>query len=76
MEEREGRAASQGFSPRGNDITTTGVVWTVLASGHLASFDRKLCNANNIKGAAIADPQNACPEGWKLYQMPGPEFEA
>ena len=67
--------ANQGFSPRGNDITTTGVVWTVLASGHLASFDRKLCNANNIKGAAIADPQNACPEGWKLYQMPGPEFE-
>jgi hypothetical protein len=66
----------QGFSPRGNDITTNGVVWTVLASGHLASFDRKLCNANNIKGPAIADPQNACPEGWKLYQLPGPEFDS
>ena len=67
--------ANQGFSPRGNDIASTGVVWTVLASGHLASFDRRLCNANNIKGRAIADPQSACPEGWKLYQMPGPEFE-
>jgi hypothetical protein len=69
-------ANAQGFSPRGNDITTTGVVWTVLASGHLASFDRKLCNPNNIKGRSIADPQNACPEGWKLYQMPGPEFDS
>jgi hypothetical protein len=69
-------ANAQGFSPRGNDITSTGVVWTVLASGHLASFDRKLCNANNIKGRSIADPQNACPEGWKLHQMPGPEFDS
>ena len=68
-------ANQQGFSPRGMDITSDGVVWTVLASGDFASFDRKLCNANHTKGAAIADPQNACPQGWKLYRMPGPEFE-
>jgi hypothetical protein len=68
-------AKNQGFAPRGMDITSDGVVWTVLASGHLASFDRKLCNANQTKGPAINDPQNACPQGWKLYQMPGPEFE-
>ena len=42
--------AGQGFGPRGNDITTNGVVWTVLASGHFASFDRRLCNATKIKG--------------------------
>ena len=68
-------ANQQGFSPRGMDITSDGVVWTVLASGDFASFDRKLCAANQIKGPAIADPQNACPQGWKLYRMPGPDFE-
>jgi hypothetical protein len=68
-------ANQQGFSPRGMDITSDGVVWTVLASGDFASFDRRLCNANQTKGPAIADPQNACPQGWKLYRMPGPDFE-
>jgi hypothetical protein len=63
-----------GFAPRGADITTDGVVWTVLASGHFASFDRRLCKGK-LNGAAAADAQNVCPEGWKLYQMPGPEFE-
>ena len=67
-------ANQQGFSPRGMDISSDGIVWTVLASGDFASFDRKLCGANT-KGAAIADPQNACPQGWKLYRMPGPDFE-
>jgi hypothetical protein len=63
-----------GFAPRGGDITSKGVFWTVLASGHFASFDRSLCK-NKLSGPALADPQNLCPEGWKLYQMPGPEFE-
>ncbi len=62
-----------GFSPRGMDITSDGVVWTVLASGHLASFDRKLCKGPH-NGPSAADPQN-CAEGWKLYQMPGPTFD-
>ena len=66
-------AANQGFSPRGMDVTTDGVVWTVLSSGHLASFDRKLCKSP-LKGPQAADPNN-CVEGWKLYQMPGPNFE-
>ena len=30
-----------GFSPRGMDIDSNGVVWAALASGHLASFDRQ-----------------------------------
>jgi hypothetical protein len=66
--------SNQGFAPRGADITTDGVMWTVLASGHFASFDRRLCKGK-LNGPAAADAQNACPEGWKLYQMPGPEFE-
>ena len=37
------RATVQGYSPRGMDIDRNGVVWTPLASGHLASFDRSKC---------------------------------
>ncbi len=37
------KARVQGYSPRGLDIDTNGVVWTVLASGHFASFDRRKC---------------------------------
>src|SRR5438067_5650371 len=33
----------QGFSPRGLDIDSNGAVWTVLARGHFASFDRRKC---------------------------------
>ncbi len=32
-----------GFSPRGMDIDSNGIAWLALASGHMASFDRKLC---------------------------------
>src|SRR5262249_24310370 len=62
-----------GFSPRGMDVDLNGVVWTVLASGHYASFDRRLCKGK-LNGPDAPDPQN-CAEGWHLYQLPGPEFE-
>lgn len=35
------KASVQEFSPRGGDIDRNGVVWLSLASGHLASFDRR-----------------------------------
>jgi hypothetical protein len=66
------RADVQGFSPRGMDVDRNGVVWAVLSSGHLASFDRKLCrgtlNGPNATG-------QHCPEGWRFYQSPGPQFQ-
>jgi hypothetical protein len=66
------KASVQGFSPRGLDIDTNGVVWVVLASGHMASFDRSKCkgplNGPNATG-------QHCPEGWALYQSPGPKFK-
>src|SRR5439155_21764474 len=37
------KAPVHGFSPRGLDIDRNGVVWRVIASGHLASFDRSKC---------------------------------
>ncbi|MBV8551683.1 MAG: carboxypeptidase regulatory-like domain-containing protein [Acidobacteriaceae bacterium] len=65
------KAPIQGFSPRGLDIDRNGVVWTVLASGHFASFDRRKCKGP-LNGP-IATGQH-CPEGWTLYPMPAPQF--
>jgi len=69
----EPKAAVNGFGPRGMDIDRNGVVWIPLASGHMASFDRKLCKGP-LNGPTIANGRH-CPEGWKLYQFPGPQFE-
>ena len=62
----------QGFSPRGLDIDHNGVVWTVLASGHFASFDRRKCKGP-LNGPTATGQH--CPEGWTLYPMPGPQFK-
>jgi len=66
------KAPVQGFSPRGMDIDSNGVVWTVIASGHLASFDRRKCKGP-LNGPTTATGQH-CPEGWTLYRTPGPSF--
>jgi hypothetical protein len=66
------RADVQGFSPRGMDVDRNGVVWAVLASGHLASFDRKLCRGP-LNGPEATGQH--CPEGWRFYQSPGPQFK-
>ena len=69
----EPKAAVNGYGPRGGDIDRNGVFWTSLASGHLASFDRRKCkgplNGPNATG-------KHCPEGWTLYPMPGPQFQS
>ena len=65
-------APMQGYSPRGMDIDRNGVVWTPLASGHMASFDRSKCtgplNGPNATG-------QHCPEGWTLYPEPAPQLK-
>jgi hypothetical protein len=66
------RAPVWGFSPRGMDIDRNGVVWVALASGHLASFDRHKCKGP-LNGPKATGRQ--CPEGWTLYQTPGPKFK-
>lgn len=61
------------YGIRGMDIDRNGVVWSSLSSGHLAGFDRRKCkgplNGPNATG-------KHCPEGWTLYQLPGPQFES
>ena len=61
-----------GYSPRGMDIDSNGVVWASLASGHLASFDRRKCKGP-LNGPTATGQH--CPEGWTLYPFPGPQFE-
>ena len=60
-----------GYGPRGGDIDRNGVYWASLASGHLASFDRKKCKVLNGPTAT----GKHCPEGWTLYPFPGPQFK-
>jgi hypothetical protein len=62
-----------GYGPRGGDIDSKGVVWVSLASGHIGSFDRRLCKGPLSGPNATGDH---CPEGWKFYKYPGPGFEA
>jgi hypothetical protein len=64
-------APVHGFSPRGLDIDRNGVVWTVIGSGHLASFDRRKCRGP-LNGPAATGQH--CPEGWTLHQLPGPQL--
>ena len=65
-------APEQGYSPRGMDVDSDGIVWTVLSSGHLASFDRDKC-AGPLNGPEATGRH--CPEGWTLYPFPGPNFQ-
>ena len=60
-----------GYGPRGGDIDRDGVFWASLASGHLASFDRRKCKILNGPEAT----GKHCPEGWRLYPFPGPQFK-
>ena len=62
----------QGYSPRGMDIERNGVAWVALASGHLASFDRRKCKGP-LNGP-LATGQH-CPEGWAFYPEPVPQLK-
>jgi hypothetical protein len=62
-----------GYGIRGMDIDRNGVVWSSLASGHLASFDRRKCKGP-LNGPKATGKQ--CPEGWAIYAFPGPQFES
>ena len=62
----------QGYSPRGMDIDRNGVVWTPLASGHLASFDRQKCTGP-LNGPEATGQH--CPEGWTFYPEPLPQLK-
>jgi hypothetical protein len=60
-----------GFGVRGADIDRNGVVWASLGSGHLGAFDRSKCRGP-LNGPEATGAH--CPEGWTLYELPGPGF--
>ena len=61
-----------GHGGRGIDVDRNGLIWTALGgSGHLASFDRSKCAVLNGPSAT----GQHCPEGWTLYQTPGPQMK-
>ena len=62
----------QGYSPRGMDVDSNGIVWTVLSSGHFASFDRSRCDGP-LNGPTATGTH--CGEGWTLYPFPGPNYK-
>jgi hypothetical protein len=62
----------RGFSPRGMDIDRNGVAWSALASGHMASFDRRKCKGP-LNGPKATGQH--CPEGWTLYPEPLPQLQ-
>jgi hypothetical protein len=66
------KASAQGFAPRGMDVDDFDVVWTVLSSGHLASFDRRKCKGP-LNGPTATGQH--CPEGWTLHALPGPNYK-
>jgi hypothetical protein len=66
------KASVQGFSPRGGDVDRNGVFWTALASGQLASFDRRKCKGP-LNGPTATGQQ--CPEGWTFHAEPLPQLK-
>ncbi len=62
----------EGFSPRGMDVDRNGVAWVALASGHLASFDRRKCKGS-LNGPNATGQH--CPEGWTFYAEPLPQLQ-
>jgi hypothetical protein len=66
------KATVQGYSPRGMDVDRNGVVWAALASGHMASFDRRKCKGP-LNGPTATGQH--CPEGWTLYPEPLPQLK-
>ena len=66
------KVPSPGYGMRGFDVDRHGVAWVTLASGHIASFDRRRCKGR-LNGPGAAEG-TLCPEGWTFYPLPGPSF--
>jgi hypothetical protein len=66
------KADNLGFSPRGMDVDRNGVAWVALASGHMASFDRRKCKGP-LNGPKATGQH--CREGWTFHAEPLPQFQ-
>jgi hypothetical protein len=64
-------APDAGFSPRGGDVDRNGVYHAALASGQMASFDRRKCKGP-LNGPTATGKH--CPEGWSFHAEPVPQL--
>ena len=56
------------FAPLDIQVDSHGIIWASLGgSGHLARFDRSKCKQTWGAG-------EQCPQGWTLYESPGPHM--
>ena len=63
-----------GYLPRGIDADGKGLIWAGLAgSGQLGSFDPSKCTVKTTP--ANEEDLQRCPEGWTLYDVPGPQVK-
>jgi hypothetical protein len=61
------------LNPRGIDIDSKGNPWVAMAAtSQWARFDRGRCKVTNGAGT---DKGEQCPEGWTVWQTPGPKFK-
>ena len=67
-----GASVQDAFSPRGFDVDRNGVAWVALASGHMASFDRRKCRGP-LNGPTATGQH--CPEGWSFWAEPLPQLK-
>ena len=58
------------YNARGVDMDSKGIAWVAFGSGQLGKFDRSKCKVLN---GPTAIGQH-CPEGWTLYDTPGPKI--
>jgi hypothetical protein len=58
------------YNARGVDIDSKGVAWVAFGSGQIGAFDRTKCKKLNGPTAI----GQGCPEGWTLYDSPGPKL--
>lgn len=61
---------STAFFNQGMDLDSKGIAWSAFSSGHLGRFDRSKCAVLN--GPTATGQQ--CPEGWTIYETPGPKI--
>ena len=60
----------QAFLGRSVSIDSKNIAWVMFNSGHMGAFDRTKCKVTS--GPTATGDQ--CPEGWKLYDVPGPKM--
>jgi len=67
------RVPKGSLNPRGMDLDSHGTPWVAMAAtSQLARFDRSKCKTRNGPGT---DQGDQCPEGWTVWQTPGPKFQ-